>query len=137
MAWAGGYSVAKALSRWTDQYVEEWIGTPLRVGVTSAAAVVLFGGVVYLVRHGREVPQFHVFKGEPRDLRTVPGIVKEVLDFRGRGLIQLGLLLLIATPVARVAFSLAAFALQRDRLYVLVTLIVLVVLVYSLAAGRA
>lgn len=129
--------MAKALSRWTDQYVEEWIGTLLRVGVTLAAAVVLFGGGVYLLRHGREVPQFNVFKGEPTNLRTVPGVVKEVLDFRGRGIIQLGLLLLIATPVARVAFSLVAFALERDRLYVLVTLIVLAVLVYSLAGGRA
>lgn len=81
-----------------------------RVGVTLAAAVVLFGGGVYLLRHGREVPQFNVFKGEPTNLRTVPGVVKEVLDFRGRGIIQLGLLLLIATPVARVAFSLVAFA---------------------------
>jgi uncharacterized membrane protein len=137
MGWVGGYSVAKALSRWTDQYVEEWIGILLRVGVTLSAAVVLFGGVVYLVRHGREVPQFHVFKGEPRNLRTVPGIVKEVLEFHGRGLIQLGLLLLIATPVTRVAFSLVAFALERDRLYVLVTFTVLAVLVYSLAGGRA
>ena len=93
------------MSRWTDQYVEEWIGNLLRVGVTLAAAVVLFGGSVYLLRHGREVPQFNVFKGEPTNLRTVPGIVKDVLAFRGRGMIQLGLLLLIATPVARVAFS--------------------------------
>jgi uncharacterized membrane protein len=51
-------------------------------------------------------------------------------------LIQLGLLLLIATPVARVAFSAAAFAMQRDRLYVVVALIVLAVLMYSLMGGR-
>jgi uncharacterized membrane protein len=52
-------------------------------------------------------------------------------------LIQLGLLLLIATPVARVAFSVAVFAMQRDRLYVVVALIVLAVLMYSLTGGRA
>jgi uncharacterized membrane protein len=51
-------------------------------------------------------------------------------------LIQLGLLLLIATPVARVAFSVAAFAMQRDRLYVVVALIVLAVLMYSLTGGH-
>ena len=62
--------------------------------------------------------------------------MKEVLAFRGRGLIQFGLLLLIATPVARVAFSVAAFAIQRDRLYVVVTLIVLAILTYSLAGGH-
>ena len=121
---------------WTDQSVEQWIGNLLRVGVTLAAAVVLLGASVYLVRHGREAPQYHVFKGEPTDLRTVSGIVEDALAFRGRGLIQLGLLLLIATPVARVAFSVAAFAMEGDRLYIVVTLIVLAVLMYSLAGGR-
>ena len=122
---------------WTDQYVEEWIGNLLRAGVTLAATVVLFGGIVYLVRHGLAAPQYHVFVGEPTDLRTVSGIVKDALAFRGRGLIQLGLLLLIATPLARVAFSVAAFALQGDRLYVVVTLVVLAVLIYSLTGGHA
>lgn len=121
---------------WTDQYVEELIGTLLRVGVTLAAAVVLFGGTIYLVRHGLTKPQFHVFKGEPSDLRTLSGIVKDALAFRGRGLIQLGLVLLIATPLARVAFSVVAFALEGDRLYVGVALIVLTVLVCSLVGGR-
>ena len=128
--------MASRARQWTDQNVEEWIGNLLRVGVTLAAAVVLLGGGIYLTRHGRTAPQYHVFRGEPTDLRTISGIVKEALAFQGRGLIQLGLLLLIATPVARVAFSVAAFAIERDRLYVVVTLIVLAVLVYSLAGGH-
>ena len=128
--------MATQTREWTDQYVEELIGTLLRVGITLAAAVVLLGGIVYLVRHGLATPQFHVFKGEPSDLRTMSGIVKDALAFRGRGMIQLGLLLLIATPLARVAFSVAAFALEGDRLYVVVALIVLAVLVCSLVGGR-
>jgi len=74
--------------------------------------------------------------GEPTDLRTLSGIVRDALALRGRGIIQLGLLLLIATPVARVAFSVAAFAIQRDRLYVVVTLMVLAILLYSLTSGQ-
>jgi uncharacterized membrane protein len=128
--------VAKQTLHWTDQYVEELIGNLLRVGVTLAAAVVLFGGSIYLVRHGLAAPHYSVFVGEPADLRTVSGIVRDALALRGRGLIQLGLLLLIATPVARVAFSVAAFAMQRDRLYVVVALIVLAVLMYSLTGGH-
>ena len=124
--------MASQARQWTDQNVEDWIGNLLRVGVTLAVAVVLLGGGIYLARHGLEAPQYHVFRGEPTDLRTISGIVKEALAFKGRGLIQLGLLLLIATPVARVAFSVAAFAIERDWLYVVVTLIVLAVLVYSL-----
>lgn len=128
--------MASPARQWTDQKVEEWIGNLLRVGVSLAAAAVLFGGSIYLARHGRAAPQYHVFRGEPTDLRTISGIVKEALAFSGRGLIQLGLLLLIATPVARVAFSVAAFAIERDRLYVVVTLFVLAVLVFSLAGGH-
>jgi len=128
--------VVKQTRQWTDQYVEELIGNLLRVGVTLAAAVVLFGGSIYLVRHGLAAPRYRVFVGEPADLRNVSGIVRDALSLRGRGLIQLGLLLLIATPVARVAFSVAAFAMQRDRLYVVVALIVLAVLMYSLTGGH-
>ena len=127
--------MVKPTGQWTDQYVDELIGNLLRVGVTLAAAMVLFGGTVYLFRHGLEAPHYLVFVGEPADLRSVSGIVRDALALRGRGLIQLGLLLLIATPVARVAFSVAAFAMQCDRLYVVVALIVLAVLMYSLT-GR-
>jgi len=128
--------VVKPTGQWTDQYVDELIGNLLRVGVTLAAAMVLFGGTVYLFRHGLEAPHYLVFVGEPADLRSVSGIVRDALALRGRGLIQLGLLLLIATPVARVAFSVVVFVMQRDRLYVVVALIVLAVLMYSLLGGR-
>src|SRR5262249_20139888 len=104
----------------------------LRIGVLLSAAVVTIGGVVYVGRHATEPAGHHTFRGEPQDLRTVSGIVDDALALRGRGLIQLGLLLLIATPVARVAFSLLAFAIERDWVYLVVTAVVLVVLLYSL-----
>lgn len=108
----------------------------LRVGVLVAATVVLIGGSLYLVRHGTTLPDYRVFRGEPSDLRTVTGIAADALALQSRGVIQLGLLLLIATPVARVAFAGLAFAKQRDRLYVVVTLIVLGVLLYSLIGSH-
>jgi uncharacterized membrane protein len=117
---------------WTDERVEETIAALLRFGVMLAAAVVLLGGIVYLGRHGREQPHYKVFLGEPTDLRSVTGIAQDAAAGSGRGLIQLGLLLLIATPVARVAFSVAAFGLEKDTLYVVVTLAVLTLLVLSL-----
>ncbi len=120
---------------WTDQRVDEIIGNLLRVGVIAAAAVVLSGGALYLVRHGATMPAYGVFHGEPAYLRGVSGILSAARALDGPGLIQLGLLVLLATPVARVAFSVFAFALQRDRTYVVVTLIVLAVLLYSLGAG--
>jgi uncharacterized membrane protein len=120
---------------WTDQRVDEIIGNILRVGVIVAAVVVLSGGVRYLAQHGSTIPDYRVFHGEPAYLRGVSGIVTAVRALDGRGLIQLGLLLLLATPIARVVFSVLAFALQRDRTYVVVTSIVLAVLLYSLGAG--
>jgi len=119
-----------------EKRMDEIMGRLLRTGVILAAAFVLAGGVVFLARHPEPVTNYHVFQGEPEELRTVPGIFHEALAFRGRGLIQLGLLILIATPIARVAFSVVAFLYERDRTYVVVTVIVLGLLVYSLLGGH-
>jgi uncharacterized membrane protein len=75
---------------------------------------------------------FRVFRGEPADLRDVRGIIGDTVALHGRGIIQLGLLLLIATPVARVAFSIFGFAQERDRMYVVFTVIVFAILLWSL-----
>lgn len=128
--------MSKAPSAWTDERVELIVGNLLRAGVTMAACVVALGGTIFLIRHGRELPHYHVFVGEPTSLRTVGGILSGAMTLRGREIIQFGLLLLIATPVARVAFSVVAFALERDRLYVVITLVVLGILLFSLAGGR-
>lgn len=117
---------------WTDKNIEEIVGTLLRVGVSLSAFVVSIGAVIYLARHGREPANYRVFHGEPSDLRSLSGIVRDAFHLRGRGIIQLGLLLLIATPVARVAFSIWGFAEEHDRLYMIFTGIVLIVLLYSL-----
>lgn len=120
---------------WTDQEIDLVIGGILRIGVALAALVVLAGGTLYLIRHGFEMPDYRAFRGEPTDLCTITGILRDVRLFRARGFIQLGLLLLIATPIIRVLFTILAFALQRDRTYVMVTLIVLAALLFSLAGG--
>ena len=120
---------------WNDLRIEIIIGTLLRTGVILAAAVVLFGGVLYLVRHGHEVPHYSTFSGEPESLKSPKDIVHGVMGMSARAIIQLGLLLLIATPVARVAFSAVAFAIERDYMYVVITLVVLAILSYSLFAA--
>ena len=122
---------------WSDRRLEAIVGNILRSGVATAALVVSVGGGIYLWRHGGEPVSLGLFRGEPSDFSTLNGILRSVLSLRGRGLIQLGLLVLIATPVARVAFAVVGFALERDRLYVAVTLLVLIFLLYSIAGtGR-
>jgi len=112
--------------------METAIGNLLRAGVITAASVVFLGGIIYLFRHGSAVASYKVFQREPFDLCSVGGILRNAFSVRGRGLIQLGLLLLIATPIARVALSIFAFARKRDALYIIVTLIVFCILIYSL-----
>jgi len=118
--------------RLTDERMDVVISVLLALGVGLAALVVLAGGVTYLVQHAGEPAHYAVFHGEPSRLSTITGIVRGALALRPRAIIQLGILLLIATPVARVLFSAAAFAVQRDRLYVGATLVVLIVLLSNL-----
>jgi uncharacterized membrane protein len=117
---------------WTDQKMEDIIGNLLRAGVMLSALVVVIGAIIYLLHHGRAPANYRVFRGEPAELSSISGIVREAFTWKGQGIIQLGLLLLIATPVARVAFSVFGFAEERDRMYVGFTLVVLAVLLYSL-----
>jgi len=121
---------------WTDQQIDLIIGAILRGGVLTSALIVVAGGVLYLLHYGFSSPHYRVFLGEPSDLRHLGGIIRDFLALHPQGIIQFGLLLLIATPIIRVAFSILAFAMQRDRIYVVVTLIVLGVLLYSLTGGR-
>jgi uncharacterized membrane protein len=117
---------------WGDQRIEGIIGNLLRAGVILSAVVVTFGGSIYLVRHFSESTNYRTFRGEPAAYRTIHGILASAYSLHGSGVIQLGLLLLIATPVARVAFSIWGFAAEHDRLYVIFTVIVLAILLYSL-----
>jgi uncharacterized membrane protein len=116
-----------------EEQTDRIIGVLLRTGVIAAASIVLAGGLWYLARFGTLIPNYRTFHGEPQDLRSVAGVWKGVLGLQPRSLIQFGLLLLIATPIARVAFSVIAFAIERDRLYVAFTMVVLMVLVWSLS----
>lgn len=121
----------------SDERVEGVISNLLRIGVMASALIVVSGGMLYLMRDGRQhTPDLHDFHKEPETLRNPVHILREAVSVHAhRGLIMLGLLLLIATPVARVIFSVAAFALQRDYLYVFFTLLVLSILLYSLFSG--
>jgi uncharacterized membrane protein len=118
-----------------DQHMDQIMAVLLRSGVLLAASLVFIGGIVYLSRHDLPATDYRVFQGEPQELRTVRGILREAAKFHGRGLIQLGLLVLIATPVARVLFSVVAFLYERDWTYVTITMIVLALLCYSLFGG--
>jgi len=117
---------------WNDKRMETLIGILLRSGVLLSALFVAIGGAIYLLRHGHSAPDYRVFRSEPSELRSVGKIFRGALALQGTGIIQMGLLMLIATPVARVAFSIFGFAEEHDHLYVIVAVLVLLILLYSL-----
>ncbi|MBD2449758.1 DUF1634 domain-containing protein [Nostoc sp. FACHB-152] len=118
----------------SERRFEILVGKLLRYGVIISTTLVFIGGFLYLIHHGSEVPNYQIFHGEPPDLRSPEGVATTAFSGR-RSIIQLGLLLLIITPVARVAFSLLAFIRQRDSLYITVTIIVLLGLLISLTGN--
>jgi uncharacterized membrane protein len=117
---------------WNDQRVEQIVGKMLQVGVLLSALVVFLGALMYLSKFGHVTANYHQFRSEPPELRDPLAITRNAFHLDSRAVIQLGLLLLIATPVARVAFSIAAFVRERDATYIFVTLIVLAILLYNL-----
>jgi uncharacterized membrane protein len=122
---------------WSDDRVDQVIGNLLRFGVLLSALVVFVGGVLYLYHQGRDpAPPQHLLQGKGGSFNRVLDVARDARDAPGHGLIELGLLLLIGTPIARVVFSVVAFIGQRDLVYVFITLVVLSILLFSLFSGH-
>jgi uncharacterized membrane protein len=115
-----------------DQQLERIVGALLRIGVIVSAVIALVGGTLYLAANSGVRVDYGVFHGEPLSLRRLPGIVTEAAALHPRGLMQLGIALLLGTPLMRVVLSALSFALQKDALYLVVTLMVFSILLFSL-----
>lgn len=127
----------------TDQHLsraEAWIAVTLRAGVLASLALIALGTAVTFTHH----PQY-ISAAAELDQLTRPGIafpksvaevVASVADWRGRAIVVTGLLVLIATPVLRVAISVLVFLEERDFIFALITGTVLVILLISFALGK-
>lgn len=122
-------------SKWQDKDLENIIGNLLRAGVLLSMFIVVLGGIIYLIRHGSLLPEYRTFHSQPPELRTISGILRSSLEGKGRGIIQLGILVLIATPIARVAFSVLGYLAEKDYLYMGITLLVLCIILFSMLGG--
>jgi uncharacterized membrane protein len=115
-----------------EQHLEYLLSNLLKYGVLIASAVIFLGGILYLIRHGAEPAEYRFFQETPFEFRSPVGVVNAVLSDSSSGIIQLGLLLLIATPILRVIISFLTFLVQREFIYVIITSLVLASLTYSL-----
>jgi len=116
----------------TDEQIDTAIGIILRVGVIAAAALVAAGGISYLVRHGGSAPSYRVFQGAPAGLTSMRGIIRGATALHPLFVVQLGLIVLMATPVARVIACAIGFGWERDWKYLVISLVVLGLLLVSL-----
>jgi uncharacterized membrane protein len=120
-----------------ERRMELFVGRVLQGGVLCAGLIVLVGGVALLTQHGRGAVDFRTFRGAAEETTRVGYVLAGVARLDSRAIVQLGLLLLIATPVTRVALTLAAFALRRDRLYAVLSAVVLALLIAGFLWGAA
>ena len=123
------------MPRPTDHDIDLDISRMLLVGVTLAAVVVSLGGLLYLRHPLAAIPDYSHFNSGGANRTTIIGVVRGVVHMNSGSIIEFGLLLLIATPVTRVVFCVIGFARQNDKLYVLISSAVLVILLYSLTKG--
>ncbi len=115
--------------------VETWLSRVLAVGVLFAAFIIVFGGVLFLRAHTGERVDLGTFTPQPPRLTSPAAIFHDALRLNPAAVMQMGLLLLVLTPVLRVIASLLLFALKRDMLYTIISLLVLGALLLGLFGG--
>ncbi|SRR5581483_3968442 len=115
--------------------IELFIGNLLRGCVIATVIVVIFGAVLFIPSAYSVHPAYHTFRGEPAAFRSVGGVLALAFTGDAKAIIEAGMLLLILTPILRVAVSVFAFLYEKDYLYVVLTLIVLGLLLFSLSGG--
>jgi uncharacterized membrane protein len=125
------------MNKFKDRDLQVIIGWILRAGVTVSMLIVFIGGVIFVWRHGQSIPDYKKFKGVPDFIHDTHGIINGALNFKGQAIIQLGIMLLIATPILRVAFSAIGFILEKDYLYTALTVVVLLIILASMLSGQA
>jgi uncharacterized membrane protein len=112
----------------------------LRIGVVTSMTLILLGSILSFIHHRQYVssPAELQRLTHPGDAvpQSVGSVFNGIRQLRGQSIVAAGLLLLVLTPVVRVATSILAFAAQRDRMYVLITSVVLLLLLLSFVLGR-
>lgn len=126
---------------WAERDMELFLGRLLRYGVILSCAITLIGGALYLIQQGSQMPDYspvpddQPFEGTAAYLRELSTILPRILALDGAAIIQLGVCVLIATPILRVAVSVIAFLIEKDYLYVVITLIVLAIIIANMLLG--
>jgi uncharacterized membrane protein len=136
-----GEESREALHARRVRQVELLISSLLRVGVILSLAIVLIGTIATFAHHreyfSSSVARDQILNPDAAYPHSIRQVVLGVRDMQGRAIVMLGLLLLIATPVMRVAVSIFGFVYEHDLKYVVITTVVLLLLLLSFVLGKA
>jgi len=119
--------------------MNEIIGNVLRLGVIVSASVIMLG-IVLLVTEGRGLDLVRALVYYPNQVPhgtfdvSLSGLAHGLVAFEPFSVIELGVIVLLATPVSRVLISVFLFATAGDRTYVYITAGVLSLLLFSMLA---
>lgn len=124
------------MKKFKDTDIQILLGKVLRTGTTLSISIVLLGGMIFLFRHGNSISNYSKFTGIPDFVHYIKQLIPAALHFKGQAIIQLGIIFLIGTPILRVFFSAIGFALERDYLYVFISLLVFSIIIASMLTGK-
>jgi uncharacterized membrane protein len=118
-----------------DEQIQTSLARLMIGGVVVSATIILVGLVWFVAAHSSLKLGDHIFAGEPKYFENPVSMISRALDKGAlgerRSIVMIGVMLLLLTPLARVAFAAFGFALQKDRLYTVISLVVLGVLIVS------
>jgi uncharacterized membrane protein len=124
------------MKKFKDTDMQLLLGRVLRAGTVISISIVFFGGVIYLYRHGHSVANYKTFVGVPDFVQHAGSLFNGAFTLKGQAIIQLGIILLIATPILRVMFSAIGFVLEKDYMYLIISLLVLSIIFMSTISGH-
>lgn len=121
---------------YNDKDFQVVVGNLLRYGVWISLSIAFIGGIIYLINHGNETVDYSVFiENDKNILQVVSSVLSSVTSLNGKAVILLGVIILFLTPALRVVLSLFSFLIEKDYLYTVITIIVMVIIGISISFG--
>ena len=120
------------MKNFTDKTLQILLGRALQAGIIISISLILLGGIIYLVQNGERHFNYEYFTAKI----SISSILRGLSHFESKSIIYLGIVFLIATPVLRVALSALGFVMEKDILYTAITVVVLLIILYSVLNGH-
>jgi uncharacterized membrane protein len=116
-----------------DMDLQAFISNLLRTGVIVAMTIVVIGLVMFVIAHGSQPAVYNNF--DATHVFSFSSFLDSLLQGNSSAIMELGVMVLIATPVARVLFTMIGFWLEKDRMYTVIAFLVLCIIIGSMLYG--